>query len=163
MKRFGGNDFGSAECGRSARGFTLLELMVVVAVIAILAAIAFPAYTKQVRKGHRADAFNSISDIQLRQERWRADHSAYPAGLSSLGVASTSASGYYTVSLVTPTGPCATVGGTTPVAGSSNSYAITATATGVQAQDTRCATIVLTSLCSVITKSSTGGGTCWPQ
>ena len=54
-------------------GFTLLELMIVVAVIAILAIIAVPSYIEQVRKGKRAEAVQAIGDIQLRQERWRAD------------------------------------------------------------------------------------------
>ncbi len=38
------------------RGFTLIELMIVVAVVGILAAIAYPSYQEQVRKSRRADA-----------------------------------------------------------------------------------------------------------
>ena len=40
----------------AARGFTLIELMIVVAVVAILASVAYPSYVSQVRKGRRADA-----------------------------------------------------------------------------------------------------------
>ena len=40
----------------TARGFTLIELMIVVAVIAILASIAYPSYVDSVRKARRADA-----------------------------------------------------------------------------------------------------------
>lgn len=41
---------------RSGRGFTLIELVIVVAIIGILSAIAYPAYTDYVRRGQRAEA-----------------------------------------------------------------------------------------------------------
>jgi type IV pilus assembly protein PilE len=66
------------------RGFTLIELMVVLAVVAILAAIAVPAYSSQVRRSHRADAIDGVSDLQLRQERWRADHPEYAPDMDTL-------------------------------------------------------------------------------
>lgn len=48
---------------RSARGFTLMELMVVVAIVGILAAIAVPSYNEQVRKSRRADAKTQVMEI----------------------------------------------------------------------------------------------------
>ena len=42
--------------GRSVRGFTLIELMIVIAIIGILSAIAFPAYRDYVRKAKRGEA-----------------------------------------------------------------------------------------------------------
>ncbi len=53
----------------SARGFTLIELMIVVAVIAILAAIAYPSYQDSVRKSRRADAKAALLDLAQFMER----------------------------------------------------------------------------------------------
>lgn len=39
-----------------ARGFTLIELMIVVAIVAILAAVAYPAYRDSISKSRRAEA-----------------------------------------------------------------------------------------------------------
>ena len=38
------------------KGFTLIELMIVIAVVAILAAIAYPNYTRYVQRGYRSNA-----------------------------------------------------------------------------------------------------------
>jgi len=143
-----------------ARGFTLIELMIAVAVIGILAAIAIPSYNEQIRRGRRAEAHAELGRLQLAQERWRADRSAYAsnAQLSNIGGVATLPSGYYTIALSTPSGNCAN----DTAASAANSYTITATAAGNQAGDSRCATIVLTSLCGVISKSSTpAGNQCW--
>jgi type IV pilus assembly protein PilE len=51
------------------RGFTLIELMIVVAVVAILAAIALPSYTEHVRKSRRAQAKADMLEIAQMLER----------------------------------------------------------------------------------------------
>lgn len=61
----------------SMRGFTLMELMIAVAIIGILSAIAYPSYTDYVRKARRAEAKSMLQEIQLLQEKYRANNSAY--------------------------------------------------------------------------------------
>ena len=52
------------------RGFTLIELMIVVAIIAILAAIAYPTYTNYITKTRRAAATACLSEYANYMERY---------------------------------------------------------------------------------------------
>lgn len=64
-------------------GFTLIELMIAVAVAAILAGIAYPSYTEYVKKGRRSDAKAGLLDLQLKQEKFRANCSEYADSMSN--------------------------------------------------------------------------------
>ena len=71
---------------RVNRGFTLIELMIVVAIVAILAAIAYPAYTESVRKGRRAEARTALAELLQQQERHMTQRNCYFAFTNTNGV-----------------------------------------------------------------------------
>lgn len=80
------------------KGFTLIELMIVVAVIAILGAIAYPAYTSSILKGKRAQARTALAELLQQQERYMTQRNCY------LGF--TIISGTATASAPSPTTAC---------------------------------------------------------
>jgi type IV pilus assembly protein PilE len=86
---------------RQPRGFTLIELMVVLTIISILAAIAIPSYRDHLRRGARSTAQQFLLDIAQRQEQFFLDQRCYstlvgivPGGLN-LDFANSPASKYY--------------------------------------------------------------------
>lgn len=59
------------------KGFTLIELMIVVAIVAILAAVAIPSYQDSVAKSRRADAKGALEGLAQSMERFFTANNTY--------------------------------------------------------------------------------------
>jgi type IV pilus assembly protein PilE len=59
------------------RGFTLIELMIVVAIVAILAGVALPAYFDYVRRGKLPEAHAALADFRVKMEQYYQDNRNY--------------------------------------------------------------------------------------
>ncbi len=59
------------------KGFTLIELMIVVAIIGILVAIALPNYTNYVRRGKAVEATTTLADLKVKMEQFYQDNKTY--------------------------------------------------------------------------------------
>ena len=112
---------------KKIKGFTLIELMIVVVIVAILLLIAVPNYRDYIRKARRADGMDALMTIQNFQERYRANNPGYGL-LTDIGYTGTeSLEGYYELALALSTG----TGTSTAV----SSYTASASGEGDQAND----------------------------
>jgi len=150
------------------RGFTLIELMVVVVIATILMIVAVPTYLTQIRQSRRTDARTAVLDLASREERFFSTNGAtYTAVAGSLGYGafpSVVGSGYYQVNVCSPAGGC-DANANAPAA---PSYYVTAvpTAGSTQLQDLTCQTFAVDSTGNQFSFDNNGNNTtatCWSQ
>lgn len=154
-----------------SKGFTLIELMIVVAILGIIAAIAYPSYQDSVMRSQRADALTTLSRLASEQERFytlRAP-ATYAADFKTLldnslaanTVTIDSDEELYTITL--SNSGCSSTVGTQPVY---SCFTLTAApASGsLQERDSECSKIIITETGkSSENKAGTVNpdGTCW--
>jgi len=68
------------------KGFTLIEVMVVVAIVAILAKIAIPSYLRYVQRGDIVEATQALAQYRVQMEQYYQDNNTYSNG-GNCGVA----------------------------------------------------------------------------
>jgi type IV pilus assembly protein PilE len=108
---------------KKSRGFTLIEMLIVVVVIAILASIAIPSYREYVIRGHRRAAQSEMAAIATRELQYFATERTF-ADESELGyVLPPEVDENYDYTI------------TTSLSGSVPSFTINFTAVGSQASD----------------------------
>lgn len=134
---------------RISKGFTLIELMIVVAIIGILAAIALPAYQNYVLQARRADAQAVMMEVAQDAERYYTRNNNYTAFTIS-AAAVQKLNGFYTLQ----------IDGIPASSAHNQSFRLTATPQGRQATDA-CRTLTLDSNGARGTIGAVGGVTCW--
>ena len=72
-----------------ARGFTLIELMIVVAIVAILAAVAYPSYRDSISKSRRAEARAQLMDAVQYMQRFYSQNDRFDQANDATGTAVT--------------------------------------------------------------------------
>jgi len=140
-----------------AKGFTLIELMVVVVIVAVLAAIAIPSYRNSVHKANRTEAKSTLAIGAQMLEKCFTEFGSYTVAAgcpsdSDVNAAGNNASGHYTISSTR----------------TASAFTITAAAAGGQTDDTTCSKFTISSTGAKVSFSTSSGsevqnsyGTCW--
>ena len=113
---------------RPQKGFTLIEVIIVVVIVAILASVAIPAYFDQVTRSKRTDATIALTNTAQQLERCFTTANTYAGCFAAPPATFASPEGEYNITVATP---------------NATSYTLTATAIGTQANDDDCDTFTL--------------------
>lgn len=136
---------------KQSKGFSLIELMIVVAIIALIAAIAIPSYNSYVTRSMRADGMGGLMNAASAMERFRAVNMTYVGADTNLpfnqNVPNDGGTPYYTI----------TVGGITRTT-------YTLTATPVNAMAGREGVLTINQAGQKTWVDSSGStNNCWPE
>ncbi len=114
-------------CCHDVRGFSLLELLIVLVVAGIIASVALPAYQEHARKARRAEGHAALYDSASRQEEFFLNNKTYTTtvGAGGLNALSPTENGFYAITVDAPTAAC-------PI---NRCYQLRATPQGNQASD----------------------------
>ena len=131
---------------KKTRGFTLIELMIVIAILAIIVAVGYPSYMEHIKKSRRAEGMGQLLELADRMERAYSDGGTYPTVISEVYVATTDG-GFYTLSIVSA---------------NNVSFTVSAAPTSLGRQnDDKCETFTLTSLGQKSVTGSVPNSHCW--
>ena len=83
---------------RNNKGFTLIELMIVVAIIGILAAIAIPNFMTYQCKAKQSEAKSNLGNIRTMQEAYIAEYDRYSSSMTLVGFSTKGDSARYSYS-----------------------------------------------------------------
>ncbi|AIT09647.1 type IV pili fiber building block protein [Candidatus Francisella endociliophora] len=130
------------------KGFSLVELMVVIAIIAILASIGIPMYNNYILRNHRSEATAELLAAANAADNFEIRNGTFPSGndINSF-YNSTTKNGFYTLSYCSGEPSCSNV-----------SYVLTATAQNSQTADTPCTSIELEVNGGIVNKTP---AECW--
>lgn len=147
--------FANSPNPRTTRGFTLIELMVVVAIVAILAAVAIPSYADYVQRSRIISATSALSDVRVKMEQYYLDNRTYLAGGGACGIDATKSSSTSFAITCAAAANTYTVTATGQAAGNMQNFTYTIDQSGVKTTVSAPAGWVKTAGCWAVRKDGT--------
>ena len=78
---------------RSSKGFTLIEILIVLVILAVIIGLAVPIYQTTVKRAYRAEALQNLSALRQSEIRFLAQNNTYTANIGALDYDPTNVAG----------------------------------------------------------------------